>query len=344
MTQREYKIVFISNIPSFYKVKLWNRINSICPVFALFVNSDCKTRTPDFLSELPEFDYQVLPKNFFKKVGITIRLLHNLRFDRLIIGGWESPVSFLASILSSKEKNAIICESSIYEYKASPVKNLVKKWILNRVTIGFPAGIAQGQLLKELGFRGKLVYSGGCGILNYVPQPEFSKRNDVTEFLYVGRLEKEKNLDLLINAFADFPKLHLSIIGYGREEQSLRSKATKNITFLGEIKNKGLSDYYRKADVFILPSETEPWGLVVEEALNNGTPVIVSDHVGCKDDLVSVDTGLVFEHNSIASLKHAITRICDVEYYNRLRLGVSKLDFETRTQNQINAFLDNPYA
>ena len=344
MPLKDYRIVFISNVPSFYKVRLWNRINKLCPVFGLFVNSDCEERTLDFLSEQTEFDYVVLPSLIFRRVGITIRLLHNLSYDRLVIGGWESPFSFLGSMLSSREKNAIICESSIYEYSSSFVKDFFKKWILNRVTIGFPAGIAQEKLLIKLGFRGRMVYSGGCGILNYGPQPEFRTRDKVTEFLFVGRLEKEKNLDLLIQAFANYPNLNLSIIGYGKEERFLRSKATKNVLFLGEIKNKELSYYYQKADVLILPSKREPWGLVVEEALNNGTPVIVSDHVGCKDDLVSDETGLVFENDNISSLKRAIDRICDVGFYNKLRFGVSKLDFDKRVLNQISAFIDNSNA
>ncbi len=78
----------------------------------------------------------------------------------------------------------------------------------------------------------------------------------------------------------------------------------------------------------------------MEEALNNGTPVIVSNQVGCYKDLVTEKTGLVFKSNDIESLKMTIRKICDVNFYNALRLGVSSLDFFERATRQINSFLE----
>ncbi len=112
-----------------------------------------------------------------------------------------------------------------------------------------------------------------------------------------------------------------------------------NIHFLGAIPNKELSTYYQKADVFVLPSIVEPWGLVVEESLNNGTPVIVSNKVGCKDDLVTEETGLVFSAYDKESLKETVLKISDVDYYNKLRENISKLNFQERAKHQIDIFI-----
>ena len=135
------------------------------------------------------------------------------------------------------------------------------------------------------------------------------------------------------------PNLHLDIIGFGPLEEELKSIANKNITFLGAVNNKDLAKYYQNADVFILPSKSEVWGLVVEEALNNGTPVIVSDKVGCHYDLVTASTGLVFKSENLESLQEQISKICSINFYNNLRKGISQLDFIERAQNQVKAFV-----
>ena len=93
--------------------------------------------------------------------------------------------------------------------------------------------------------------------------------------------------------------------------------------------------------MFILPSKIEPWGLVVEEALNNGTPVIVSTHVGCAQSIVLPnEVGMVFENDSKQSLADCIKKIQDVNYYNQLRHNVSLLDFNSRADNQIQCFCE----
>ena len=92
--------------------------------------------------------------------------------------------------------------------------------------------------------------------------------------------------------------------------------------------------------VFILPSVSEPWGLVVEEALNNGTPVIVSDRVGCREDLVSDKNGIVFPCNDSIALQEAIIKMTQIEYYNQLRYNISKMDFISRAQYQIDCFVE----
>lgn len=71
--------------------------------------------------------------------------------------------------------------------------------------------------------------------------------------------------------------------------------AKDNIRFLGHVPNDSLPEIYERHDVFILPSRYEPWGLVVEEALFRGLPVIASDKVGSAADMVAaLETGAVF--------------------------------------------------
>ncbi|AMO82651.1 glycosyltransferase [Obesumbacterium proteus] len=181
------------------------------------------------------------------------------------------------------------------------------------MSIGLPSGLLQKSVLSVLNFQDDIFITHGVGISNYTRDDfskciETEKTNNGLDFLYIGRLSPEKNLNLLIKAFNDLSH-RLTIVGSGPQERELQKLAKSNILFLGYKNNSDLASVFKDSDVFILPSLSEPWGLVVEEALISGVPVLVSDKVGCKDDLVTNDVGLVFEAESINSLLNAIHEI-----------------------------------
>lgn len=337
--KKEYDFVFLTNLPAFYKINLWNKMSITKKILVIYTGQTAEERNADFFSVPPKFDSIFLSGSKLHQLWQFLKLICTTKYNRLYVGGWDHITSIFAVFLSPLRKNGCIVESSVYESNVTGLKAIIKKLYLRRIHCVYATGLAQKKLVEVLGFKGKIVLTGGCGLLNYLPQPHFVSRNDVRKFLYVGRLAKVKNLELLIEAFNRLPQLELGIIGFGPMEQSLKKIAHKNITFLGSVPNKELSKYYAEYDVFVLPSASEAWGLVVEEALNNGTPVIVSDRVGCKDDLVTNETGLVFKWNSIEDLTEKITKVLDTEFYNRLRRGVSQINFMKRADHQVKVFL-----
>jgi glycosyltransferase involved in cell wall biosynthesis len=114
-------------------------------------------------------------------------------------------------------------------------------------------------------------------------------------FLFVGRLSEEKGIGTLIDAFAGLTRRinnpQLRIVGTGPMEGQLRRKVSelgldKSITFVGSLQDEPLSREYYGAVCMVLPSRSEPWGLVVNEALAHGCPAVVSDSCGCVPELV----------------------------------------------------------
>lgn len=339
MINSYYSVIHVTNQPSFYKVKQWNEIAKHKKVLLIFMREIEKDRNKDFVSEKPYFDHITLPQNRFVSFWMLFWIILESHYSELILGGWYCLHLLLLPFISKKKKNSFLCESSIYEYRSSKFRDFIKRLFLHRISKVYVSGIAQKKIFDYLGYDGMVVFTGGCGLLNYIPQPPYSPRGKVRNFLYVGRLVEQKNLKLLINVFNSRPDLNLQIIGFGEQEQELKTMAKPNICFLGAVDNSKLSSYYQSADVFVLPSKIEPWGLVVEEALNNGTPVIVSDKVGCHDDLVSFETGLVFESVDENGLYEAIEKMLDVSYYNSLRKSISKLNFLERGKRQIDIFI-----
>ena len=80
-----------------------------------------------------------------------------------------------------------------------------------------------------------------------------------------------------------------------------------SIKFLGFKNQTELPGYYDLCDVLVLPSVFEPWGLVINEVMNAGRAVVVSDQVGCGPDLVRPgENGLIFPAGDIAGLRQAL--------------------------------------
>lgn len=153
--------------------------------------------------------------------------------------------------------------------------------------------------------------------------------------LFVGKFEPKKRPDLLIKAFqqAAVPDSALLLVGDGPLRDQLRANATENpsIFWLPFQNQRELPRIYAAADLLVLPSEghQETWGLVVNEAMASGIPCLVSDHVGCRADLIQHgQTGWSFPAGNLDALAHtlraALATLSDAEARESLRAAIAK--------------------
>ena len=339
---QKYESLFITNIPSFYKINLYNEINKHQSVFVIFTGDIIQERTRDFFSGRYDFNYVSMSgMSLFRKLSITVRLLLEIKYNELIIGGWDSLPLWIAALLSKKSKNSTVVESSDIESNTKGFGGVLKRLYMSRISKVYSSGKSQVKLAYKMGYKGnEVVVTKGVGIFNYIPQPQYRERIIVKNFIYVGRLAKEKNLKMLINVFNELPFLRLNIVGYGYQENELKAMASDNVLFIGSVNNKELSAIYQNNDVFVLPSKVEPWGLVVEEALNNGLPLLLSNRVGCAEELLKDgENGYSFEFDNMESLKEAIKKIIDVDKYNQMAKYISKMNFEIIEKEQVKCYL-----
>lgn len=122
----------------------------------------------------------------------------------------------------------------------------------------------------------------------------FGTDND-TIFLFCGVLHHRKGVDVLLRAFEEchraVPNCCLVILGDGPERQMLESTIPEDIIgkviFAGIVQRPRLFYYYLAADVFVFPSRYDGWGVVINEAMSAGLPVITTDEVGSAIDMVT---------------------------------------------------------
>ncbi len=146
-------------------------------------------------------------------------------------------------------------------------------------------------------------------------------------FLFVGRLAEEKNVNRLVQAYLDYRRdggsWSLVLVGGGPAEAELRQTASsslfaKDIHFEGLRTSNELPPYYAFAGSFILPSFREPWGLVVNEAMASGLPIMVSSACGCAEDLVEDgQNGFLFDPNSTEAISSCLRRMEDLSVAER---------------------------
>jgi glycosyltransferase involved in cell wall biosynthesis len=137
--------------------------------------------------------------------------------------------------------------------------------------------------------------------------------------LFSGKLIPRKEPLLLLEAMGklrEYPDLKLIIVGDGPMKGEVEKAATryipKKLVFQGFVNQSQLGRYYRAADLFVHPSNFETWGLVINEAMQFGLPVVTSDQVGCRIDLVKPGfTGFIFPAGDVevltSHLKHMLS-------------------------------------
>jgi len=161
-------------------------------------------------------------------------------------------------------------------------------------------------------------------------------------FLFAGKLEPKKDVEILLNAFMKYASktsLHLLIVGNGILEDSLKKKYKAfNIHFLDFQNQKKMPAIYEVADIYVLPSKGpgETWGLSVNEAMANGKAIIVSDKCGCAADLIRPgENGFIFKSGDERELSKILETLIGDRALVKQMQDSSKMIIQDYTLNHV---------
>ncbi|MGJ0353761.1 glycosyltransferase [Aliarcobacter cryaerophilus] len=336
-----YDYIIVTHIPAFYKVNLYNELAKKLKILVVFIASNTAEKRADDFTTLKNvsFSYEVLYNGDFqardKKLNIKKlkTILKNSQYKRLLVSGWDLKEFWYLVMFYPKSKNCLALESTILESTPKGMKGWIKKVFLSRISTVFASGNLHVKLLKALSFKDDIKITKGVGIIN---KPNYKRVKKVYQkrFLYVGRTSQVKNLEALIIVFNDLPNHYLTIIGDGEEKEYLQSIANQNISFKPPIENIKLQTEFLDHDIFILPSISETWGLVIEEALYFCLPVMLSKNCGSVELVQNGVNGYVFDHMDMEEIKQLILSIDDV-IYQKLLDGVSEFSIYEKDLKQV---------
>ena len=297
------RVAFLTNSLSPHSLPLWECVSRYVGRFCAFVSSgfDTQHNFPTVRTHL-EIRVQRSINRFrfyHKKHGRwesddfhmpfdTYQQLTAYQPDLVISGqfGLRTTLSVLYRLRHPHVKlilwATLSCRSEQYRGR---LRLFLRRWILNHIDAAFVNGKSGEEYLRQLGYRGRLTYipysidGSPFSIASFHPQPKKMR------LLFTGRLAAQKGLRCFCTVLnqwcADHPDITIRFrcVGEGPDEQFLRTMIThENLTIevFPKVSQSGLRSHYEDSDIFVLPSRSDEWAVVTNEAMNAGLPVLGS--------------------------------------------------------------------
>ncbi len=274
--------------------------------------------------------------------------LSDLKPELVMVPGYYTLPGFAAALWARTHGavSVLMTESTAYDHRRTGWKEAIKGFGLRLLfDWAIAGGRAHVEYLHQLGFRSDRI----VGCYDVVDNEFFasgtkaarlalglgmeSGRPRLPSFLYVGRLAEEKNVFGLLQSWLTYREnggsWPLVLVGDGPEAELLRNTAAESdfgadVTFPGLKSSRALLPFYAAAGCFVLPSTREPWGLVVNEAMAAGLPVLVSDRCGCAPDLVvEAENGFLFHPMDLSRLTYLLHDVERLSPGSREQMGAS---------------------
>lgn len=284
------------------------------------------------------------------------------RYDAVLIYGWNKKLCWQATHWAATNNipQILIGESNLTHRQSLAVR-MVKLLVFPRYFRRFRAFLAIGTLNRNL-YRHYGVPQEKIFLAPYsVDNDFFADRaleardaaaalrqnfgiveNDLV-FLYVAKLiDRKRPLDLILahHELRDRKDIHTIIVGDGPLSNDCLNMARKdgmnNVHLVGFKNQTELPLYYAAANVMVLPSEYETWGLVVNEAMACGIPCIVSNKCGCAPDMIIPgETGFTYPVGDVRALAHAMTLFSDRQLLKQMSDSARSLACDFRIDKTV---------
>lgn len=323
------KIFALLQEPANYTLDLIANAYGVRGVGYGFINTSSAAASQEIAGE-----GRIVPSGIFKKLSFFRRILS--RYDGLIINGYTGIVCLsliLLNLFLYRRPMALESDTEL-RIPNSRIRRFLKwLWLHFLFTRKYVYGFAGGNyghkdLFRHYGMREDHIFLMPMMVDNVryrrvVGSDAVVKSN--VRFGYVGRLVGRKQVDKIIKALGAMVKsgldVELVVIGDGDEHAKLENIAEGlPVKFTGKLFGAEKIQEIHSLDCLVLYSDYEPWGLVVNEALASGVPVIVSDRVGARRDLVEGDapTGLVARWDDVNDLVEKMTTFAKNNTFRRI--------------------------
>ncbi|QFK72925.1 glycosyltransferase family 4 protein [Pradoshia sp. D12] len=297
------RILFLTNVPSPYRVDFFNELGKYCDLTVLFERRNASNRNKDWFNEKERNFKSIYLKgyNYGKDSALNpsvIKWIDKKKFDLFIVGGYSTPTGMLAiQTLRMKKIPFILNSDGGVIKKDKPLIKAIKRYFIGSASWWLSSGQETNNYLKFYGANLNQTYIYPFSSLTkediYLKPASIKEKQELRReigiknnrvVISVGQFIPRKGFDLLINAWAHVPKdVQLLLIGGGEEKSNYFNQIKKldlhNIEILDFIKFDDLKKYYRAADLFVLPTREDIWGLVINEAMACGLPIISTS--GC---------------------------------------------------------------
>lgn len=324
------RIVFITNIPSPYRVDFFAYLQKNYPAYEFhIIFSGAGMENRKWSVELEEIEHYT----FLKSRTIIIRKRFDDRYVFLPVGVEKALNKIRPDLVFAMEYNPTILRAVHWcrkkkvpfiswtdgtlnsEKNIGRVQRLSRKYIIERAAAFVASSTASREAQIAYGADPAKCFISylTVDINKYLAKKETYGGN---QLLYVGSLIQRKGLDLLMPALArTSEEIHLVIVGEGQERELLEQQIAElglgdRVSFKGYVEGEPLRELYRNSDVFILPTREDCFGLVILEAMCASLPVISSRYADGAFDLIEEGkNGYIVDPEDTEEFAAAIERI-----------------------------------
>jgi glycosyltransferase involved in cell wall biosynthesis len=336
------RLVIITEIIAPYRIPVFNALAQYPEIdlkVIFLAKTDPSTRHWRVYLEEINFSCEILPswRTRLKKYNLllnqkVVAALRKANPDVIVCGGYNYLASWQALRWAKHNGVPLLiwCESTANDHRGGHrlVESLKKKFFDTCDGCIVP-GTAAGEYACQMGVSPERIFVAPNAVDNDLFASHASEarqnapnvRADLNlpahYFLFAGRLVRSKGVVELCEAYASLdPKIRsqfgLVFAGQGPLRTELESLAKLicpgTIRFVGFAQRDQLASYYGLADCLVFPTHTDPWGLVVNEAMACGLPVICGQPAGCAADLVKTN-GRLIDPRNVHQLAHAMQEI-----------------------------------
>lgn len=276
--------------------------------------------------------------------GLSVRLRKS-HYDAVLVQGWQHYGMLKAAWLAKHAGLQVLmrCEATDHVDSSTGLKGKLREavvsFMLSNVDLCMAIGTRNREFYLRRGFKTEKI---GC--MPYcVDNDYFRQKAEETDVatlrsqlgldavrpvvLYASKLMRRKFPDQLLQAYTQLPepRPYLVYVGDGELKNSLeaeaKAKKLNDVYFLGFRNQSEMPAFYALADIFVLPSINETWGLVINEAMNAGCAIISTDKVGSVVDLVTNGkNGYVLEAGDISALSGALKACLDPQHLAAMQI------------------------
>jgi len=326
------RVLFLTVIPSPYQRELFHALHS---------DGRMEIQVLYYSIEASDRNWSIKPLNHYEKIlpGITVHLLgpsahlnpnilgvlSKESSDFVVVSDYSAPTAQIAMRYLNLRRRPWVFWGEVPGFRA---RRPLASWVRHQLQCPIANGAAA---IAAIGSEAAEVYQTLFPRIRIFNIPYFCdlekfsiaagdrwkrKKNSI-DVLFSGQLIARKGVDVLIKAFArishQVPRMRLQLLGTGPARLSFAKliplELRDRVQFLGFQQPNAIPEIFAAADAFVLPSRHDGWGVVVNEALGAGLPIIVSDRVGARELVKHGRNGLITCAGDIDSLANALLKL-----------------------------------
>lgn len=309
-------VLFVTNIPSPYRVEFFTLFAKTVKLTVIYERRNAANREKSWLGEAGQKAYEEIfldGRTFGEENSLSLGLVRHLRkhrYDHVIFGGYNSPSVILAMRWMRRHHRpyGITCDGMLpKEGEVTGWKEKLKRSLISGADFWLSSGHITTRELVRYGANAERVFEFPFSSVREEDIDELPSDRaackaalglpDCKLLLYVGQFIPRKGLDVLQKAMEllkeSLPQETFRLCLVGGDEKKLEALACSfpkaETVFPGFLNKTQLAAWYRAAELFVLPTREDIWGLVVNEAFAHGLPVVTTER--CVAGMEMIEAG-----------------------------------------------------